>query len=128
MTVRAAGGVVIRTGTTGPEVLVVHRPRHDDWSLPKGKADPGEDPATTALREVEEETGWVAEITGDLGEVHYLDERGRPKTVAWFRMRPLHVSEHPTDDEVDEMRWLAPADAARLLTYATDRALLEDLG
>jgi 8-oxo-dGTP diphosphatase len=128
MTVRAAGGVVVRTGSTGPEVLVVHRPRHDDWSLPKGKADPGEDPATTALREVEEETGWVAEITGDLGEVHYLDDRGRPKTVAWFRMRPLHESEHPTDDEVDEMRWLAPADATRLLTYDTDRALLEDLG
>jgi len=127
MTVRAAGGVLVRDGAAGAEVLVVHRPRHDDWSLPKGKADPGEDPATTALREVEEETGWIAEITGDLGEVHYTDHRGRPKTVTWFRMRPVRTSERPTDDEVDEMRWLAPADARGLLTYDTDRALLEDL-
>ena len=127
MTVRAAGGVVVRDGDAGPEVLVVHRPRYDDWSLPKGKADPGEDPATTALREVEEETGWVAEITADLGEVHYTDHRGRPKVVAWVRMRPLRVSETPTDDEVDEMRWLAPAAARDLLSYDTDAALLEDL-
>jgi 8-oxo-dGTP pyrophosphatase MutT (NUDIX family) len=127
MTVRAAGGVLVRDGAEGAEVLVVHRPRHDDWSLPKGKADPGEDPATTALREVEEETGWIAEITGDLGEGHYTDHRGRPKTVTWFRMRPVRTSERPTDDEVDEMRWLAPADARGLLTYDTDRALLEDL-
>lgn len=127
MTVRAAGGVVVREGATGPEVLVVHRPRYDDWSLPKGKADPGEDPPTTALREVEEETGWIAEITADLGEVHYTDHQGRPKVVTWFRMRPLRVSDTPTDDEVDEMRWLDPAAARALLSYDTDAALLEDL-
>lgn len=127
MTVLAAGGVLVRDGADGPEVLVVHRPRHGDWSLPKGKTDPGEDAAETALREVEEETGWIAEITGDLGEVHYADHRGRPKTVTWFRMRPVRVSERATDDEVDEMRWLAPRAAVALLSYDTDRALLEDL-
>ena len=126
--IEAAGGVVTRPSAEGGvEVLVVHRPRYDDWSLPKGKADPGEDPPTTALREVEEETGWIAEITADLGEVHYTDHRGRPKTVAWFRMRPIADTGAPPDpDEVDEIRWLTPDAARALLTYPTDRGLIPD--
>ena len=125
--VRAAGGVVVRTGATGIEVLLVHRSRYDDWSLPKGKAEPGETDERTACREVTEETGWTVEITDTLPEVHYTDHRGRPKTVAWFRMRPIAETGAPPDpDEVDEIRWLAPDAARALLTYPTDRGLIPD--
>ena len=77
--VRAAGGVVVRTGATGIEVLLVHRSRYDDWSLPKGKAEPGETDERTACREVTEETGWTVEITDTLPEVHYTDHGVGPR-------------------------------------------------
>jgi len=117
--VRAAGGVVV--GSDG-RLGLVHRPRYDDWSLPKGKLFDGEDPLEGALREVEEETGfrWVAGPF--LDRVSYPDRHGRPKVVDYWLLQPVTGSFLP-NDEVDELRWLEHADAQRLLTYERDREL-----
>lgn len=118
--VRAAGGVVAREG----EILVVHRPRYDDWSFPKGKAEPDEADEDCALREVHEETGLRCALEDELASTHYLDAKGRPKRVRWWRMRVLEDDGFAPNDEVDELRWLEVAAAADLLTYPRDRALL----
>ncbi len=123
----AAGGVVVRPGAQGPEVLVVHRPRYDDWSFPKGKQDPGETDEETALREVAEETGLTCALGAYLGAVHYLDHRRRTKIVHYWRMEPIGDGTFAPDDEVDELRWCQPDDAVALLTYAHDRDLLARL-
>ncbi len=87
--VRAAGGVVLRDGAAGEtEVLLVHRPRYDDWSFPKGKCDPGESYEDCARREVEEETGITAALGEPLPDVHYRDQKDRPKLVRYWVMRP----------------------------------------
>jgi 8-oxo-dGTP diphosphatase len=118
--VRAAGGLVVRDG----EVLLVHRPRYDDWTFPKGKCDEGESDEACALREVEEETGLSCALLDEAGRTDYVDSKGRPKTVRWWRMQPVDGAFTPTD-EVDEIRWLAPEDAAALLSYDRDLQLLE---
>jgi 8-oxo-dGTP pyrophosphatase MutT (NUDIX family) len=121
--VRAAGGLVMRDGN----VLLVHRPRYDDWTFPKGKADPGESDEDCALREVEEETGYDCELLAEAGTTEYTDMRGRPKRVQWFFMRPVGASSFEPNDEVDELRWVPPSDAASLLSYGRDLHLLEEL-
>jgi 8-oxo-dGTP pyrophosphatase MutT (NUDIX family) len=121
--VRAAGGVVEQGG----RVLLVHRPRYGDWTFPKGKALPDETDEATALREVEEETGLRCELGDELPTTSYVDAKGRPKRVRYWRMRPLAGAFAP-HDEVDEIAWLSPADAAERLTYVRDQALLDALG
>ncbi len=123
MTVEAAGGLVVREAGELVELAVVHRPRYDDWSLPKGKLGPGEDWAAAALREVEEETGLRCELGEELGSVRYLDRKGRRKQVRWWRMRPLE-GEFVPGNEVDELRWLEPTAALELLDYEQDRELV----
>ena len=123
--VRAAGGVVTRPAPgDGIEVVVVHRPRYDDWSLPKGKLEPGESWEDGALREVEEETGLRCELGDELDPVSYTDRKGRPKRVRWWLMRALGGGFTP-GDEVDEMRWCPTAQALALLDYEHDRDLVE---
>jgi 8-oxo-dGTP diphosphatase len=124
--VRAAGGLVVRQRDGRPEVAVVHRPRYDDWSLPKGKLEPGESWADAALREVEEETGLRCELGAELPAAGYVDNRGRPKRVRWFSMRPLEGG-FVASDEVDELRWLAPQAAITLLDHDHDRLLVSSL-
>ena len=124
--VRAAGGVVVRERDGRREVAVVHRPKYDDWSLPKGKLDEGEDWEQAALREVEEETGHRCEIEEELEPDSYTDQKGRPKHVRWFRMRALDGS-FVSGDEVDELRWLEPREAGELLDYEHDRLLVRAL-
>jgi len=119
--IRAAGGVVLR----GRQVLVVHRARYDDWSLPKGKLEPGEDWAEAALREVLEETGFECELGEQLGVTTYA-AAGREKEVRWFRMTPTRDSGE-RDGEVDELRLLTVGAAIALLSYGRDRELLGTL-
>jgi 8-oxo-dGTP diphosphatase len=128
---------VTRPGAGGePEVLVVHRPRYDDWSLPKGKAEPGERDEDTALREVEEETGYHCILGSELPTVRYEDRRGRQKQVRFWHMtvssdRSLGKEEEAAfvpNDEVDERRWISPTAAATLLSYDADRRLVLSLG
>jgi len=121
--VRAAGGVVVRDGT----VLVVHRPRYDDWSLPKGKLEDGESWEEAALREVREETGVGGRLVRELDDDHYTDRKGRPKRVRWWLMQPVALDRREPDDEVDEVRWVPLVDARELLSYAHDRALVAGL-
>jgi 8-oxo-dGTP pyrophosphatase MutT (NUDIX family) len=120
--VRAAGGLVVRDG----DVLLVHRPKYDDWTFPKGKAENGETDEACALREVLEETGLVCELGREAGTTEYVDSKGRPKRVRWWVMQPVGGAFTPTE-EVDELRWATPADAAGLLSYERDRALLGEL-
>jgi 8-oxo-dGTP diphosphatase len=114
--VQAAGGVVLRDG----RVAVVHRPKYDDWSLPKGKLDPGESFEDAALREVEEETGLRCRLVRELPAVEY-EVRGRPKLVRYWAMEVEDETSFVPGDEVDEVRWLEPAEALALLSYDRDR-------
>jgi 8-oxo-dGTP diphosphatase len=132
--VRAAGGVVTRrssangAGESSLELLVVHRPRYDDWSLPKGKLEPGESDEEAARREVEEETGYQCTLGDELTTVRYIDRKGRDKQVRFWKMTVRKEGDWSPNEEVDERLWISPAVAATLLTYETDRELLRDLG
>jgi len=123
--IEAAGGVVLRGDDGDVEVLVVHRLRYDDWSLPKGKLDPGETPAQAAVREVEEETGVRAVVGEELPSVAYRTAAGL-KLVRWFRMQPLDgdPARRPADAEVDVAAWFPIDQALARLTYQHDRNLL----
>jgi 8-oxo-dGTP diphosphatase len=117
--IRAAGGIVVRDG----RVLLVHRPKYDDWTFPKGKAQDGESDEETALREVEEETGLRCELERELPSSTYTDSQGRPKTVRYWLMRPVEGEFAPTN-EVDDIAWLSPDEAERGLSYERDRVVL----
>ncbi len=125
--VRAAGGLVLRDGEGGRrEVALVHRPKYDDWSFPKGKLHQGETDEEAALREVEEETGLRCSMELELPSVRYRDAAGRDKVVRYWVMRPLMGAFEPTD-EVDDLRWVRVERAPDLLSYDHDRRLLEAL-
>jgi 8-oxo-dGTP pyrophosphatase MutT (NUDIX family) len=120
--VRAAGGLVHRDG----RVLLVHRPKYDDWTFPKGKAEDGEPDLDCAVREVREETGLRCTTERELPATEYVDAQGRPKRVRWWLMQPVEGEFTPTA-EVDEIRWEHPTSAASLLSYERDLALLQEL-
>lgn len=117
--VLAAGGVVVRNG----RVVLIHRPKYDDWSFPKGKLDPGESFEDAALREVEEETGLRCTLGRELPSTEYRDAKGRPKLVRYWEMKPVAGEFTPTN-EVDDLRWLEFARAAGVLSYEHDREVL----
>jgi 8-oxo-(d)GTP phosphatase len=127
--IEAAGGVVLTEAPVSMgalRVLIVHRPRYDDWSLPKGHVEVGEEPDEAALREVLEETGVRAELIAALGSTEHA-VGDRMKTVRWFLMRPADRavdggtwSGSPSDQEVDEARWCAIPEALSLLSYASE--------
>lgn len=121
----AAGGVLWRRKKSGRiEVLLVHRPKYDDWTLPKGKLDEGESAEEAAVREVEEETGFLVELGEELPSTQYHDRYGRPKHVRYWVMDITDGGFQP-NREVDEVRWLSVGEAEALLTYARDRGVLE---
>ena len=116
----AAGGCIFNHRG---EVLLVHRPRYDDWSFPKGKLDKGETLEECALREVFEETGFVCELGDFIGTVTYVDRKGREKEVHYWQMDILEGS-FQTNSEVDQIRWRSETVAMGLLSYPHDRELL----
>ncbi len=123
--IRAGGGLVFRFSPDGkPEVLVVHRPRYDDWSLPKGKNDPGETSRASAVREVWEETGHRCRVIIPVGRHEYPALNGW-KQVDYYAMTSWSFTGFEPGAEVDETRWI-PVSGAGLLTYAFDRRLVED--
>ncbi|HEV3400199.1 MAG TPA: NUDIX hydrolase [Acidimicrobiales bacterium] len=134
--VQAAGGVVWRrAGAGGVEVLLVHRPKYDDWSLPKGKLDPGETHEVAAVREVEEETGLRCRLGDELRTVEYTDHRGRPKVVRYWAMMPEGdlatdgslIDRFTPTEEIDEVRWVTRHDARDLVSYAHDAEVVDSL-
>jgi 8-oxo-dGTP diphosphatase len=119
----AAGAVVSRKG---PEVLLVHRPKYDDWSFPKGKLDPGEHATTAAVREVAEETGLHVRLGPPLPDQHYAVLAGS-KTVHYWAGRVVgddDVSSYRPNAEIDEVAWVPLSKAERVLTYRRDREIL----
>jgi 8-oxo-(d)GTP phosphatase len=121
--VRAAGGVVRRAGPDGEEVLLVHRPRYEDWTFPKGKAKSDEPDEATALREVEEETGFVCSLGQELPSTRYRDGQGRPKVVRYWTMRVERGAFRP-HREVDAIDWIRSGEAAGSLSYDRDHEVL----
>lgn len=121
--VHAAGGVIWRE-RPALEVVVVHRPRYEDWSFPKGKREPGETDQQCALREVAEEAGLVCDLGIELRPVHYRDRHGRAKQVRFWAMQ-MRAAAPSWDDEVDVVCWVSPVRAARLLSYERDVAVLD---
>lgn len=122
----AAGGVLRRRGPRGPLIAVVHRPKYDDWSLPKGKVEPGETLEQTALREVEEETFCRAVLARPAGSVAYADA-GRDKEVHYWLMDLIDESPFSPNAEIDRLLWVTPADALVLLHYHTERRIVTEL-
>lgn len=124
--IRAAGAVLYRlpAPSGGVEVALVHRPRHDDWSLPKGKVDDGETWPFTAVREIHEETGYRCRLGPLLGDVEYPLPEGHTKRVRYWAALALDGS-FVENDEVDELRWLPLDEAAGLVSYAEDRRTLK---
>ena len=125
--VRAAGVVAFRPGK---RVLLVHRPKYDDWSFPKGKLDPGEHATAAAVREVAEETGLHVRLCLPLPDQRYpLDSRPRTKRVHYWTGRVVgddDVSAYRPNDEIDDVRWVPVEEARTLLTYQRDRATLDE--
>ncbi len=122
--VEAAGGVVWKVDKDRVHVLLVHRPKYEDWSLPKGKLDPGESHEEAARREVEEETGYRCKLGSELKSISYRDARGRPKRVRYWEMT-VSKGEFAVNDEVDEIRWMSVGDAIDRLSYARDVPVLQ---
>jgi 8-oxo-dGTP diphosphatase len=120
----AAGGLVLRRDPNGGLLIaVVHRPDRADWSLPKGKLEPGESFEEAALREVHEETGYRCRLGSFIGHTEYQDRKDRHKVVAYFEMEAMSGIFRPSE-EVDDLRWLTRPEARLLLSYERDRELL----
>jgi 8-oxo-dGTP pyrophosphatase MutT (NUDIX family) len=122
--IRAAGAVLWRARAGGIETALVHRPRYDDWSFPKGKSMPGEHMLLTAVREVEEETGVRAALGRRLPTQGY-PVNGRPKRVEYWAARPVSAEPFTPGTEVDELAWLPLPGARERLSYPRDVALLD---
>ncbi len=120
----AAGGLVFRKHPDGYEVLIVHRPSYDDWSLPKGKINRKEPFEAAAIREVEEETGVRCRIISEVGTSEYQTPGGADKLVQFYAMRPVKIKDFKPNREVDEIAWLHPDRAVEILTYSFDRGLV----
>lgn len=121
--IRAAGVVLLRGTGDDAEVLIVHRPGRQDWSLPKGKIDPGEHVIAAAIRECDEETGFTPILQNPLSTLTY-SVQSRPKVVNYWRARVRSEEGFAPDDEIDEIRWIPAAAAAEHLTYPSDQGLV----
>ena len=121
--IQSAGGLVWRDAPQGRELLIIHRPKYDDWTLPKGKLEPGESWTQAALREVWEETGCTAEIKSFAGCICY-EYKGIPKIVLFWNMKALeHCQFHPTK-EVDRIQWMRVDELQKTLSYRDEKRLV----
>ncbi|HET9898042.1 MAG TPA: NUDIX domain-containing protein [Streptosporangiaceae bacterium] len=125
--IRAAGALAWRPGPSGPQLALVHRPKYDDWSYPKGKSEPGEHPLMTAIREVAEETGLRVVIGRSLRPSVY-EVGGRPKYVRYWVARVTGSAGFMPGHEVDQLDWADAAEVASRLSYQRDVALLDEFG
>ena len=126
--VRAAGCLVWRYGSREPEILMVHRPRWQDWSFPKGKLERGEGVPAAAIREVAEETGLSVKLGIPLPQQRYLVRGGIPKVVHYWSAKPpadANVGTYKPNREIDDVRWFKLAKARKLLEYEHDVDLLD---
>jgi 8-oxo-dGTP pyrophosphatase MutT (NUDIX family) len=121
--IQAAGGLIWRTTSDGKQLAIIHRPKHDDWTLPKGKLEPGESWKQAALREVREETGCEVEITDFAGCVCYT-QKVVPKIVLYWNMKLVAECHFQANKEVDQLRWLKIDEALTLLDYQGERELI----
>ncbi|HEY0636968.1 MAG TPA: NUDIX domain-containing protein [Pseudonocardiaceae bacterium] len=127
--IRAAGAVLWRPEGARTVLALVHRPRYDDWSLPKGKLEDGESAAAAAIREIEEETGFRARLGRRLGRASYVvrhpaARRTGPKVVDYWAARACGGA-FEAGDEVDDLRWVDVEDAADLVSHEVDRRIVE---
>ena len=122
--IQAAGGIVWKKEGQEKKLAVVHRHKHNDWSLPKGKVNPGESWKKAALREVLEETGCVAKLKKYAGSISYL-LNDKPKVVLFWHMDIEAMNLEKMNGEVDEVRWLTVAEASELLDYQDEIDLIQ---
>jgi 8-oxo-dGTP diphosphatase len=123
--ITAAGGLVFSMIDGQTRVLVIHRPRYDDWSFPKGKHDEGESDEVAALREIQEETNVSGRIVSRLADVVYTTPKDNLKRVTYFGVRAIGTPEFRPNSEVDRFEWLSKKQARKRLTYEHDRELLK---
>jgi 8-oxo-(d)GTP phosphatase len=123
--IRAAGAVVWRPGPVGAQIVLVHRPRYDDWTFPKGKSEPGEHSLLTAIREVSEETGLRVVLGRRLACSEY-EVAGRPKRVSYWAASCAESAGFVAGHEVDEVAWLELPRVAGRLSYDRDRVVLDE--
>lgn len=125
--IRAAGALLWRENSQLEiEIALIHRPRYGDWSLPKGKVDDGETTLQCAYREVFEETGVKAQFTRELGSVEYQESGESKRVKYWAAKAPLSSQQFIVNEEVDEIRWLTPADATTLASHDSDKSIIEN--
>lgn len=131
MTIYAAGVICWREQKSRLEVLLVNRTQYDDWSFPKGKQDPGEELAETAVREMFEETGISLRLGRKLPSVNYKVSTGEKKIVEYWSSKLKTKAWKKTDfspnEEIAKLKWLSVEDAAEKLTYPHDRELLQEV-
>jgi 8-oxo-dGTP pyrophosphatase MutT (NUDIX family) len=121
--IEAAGGLLWRQTSTGHQIALIHRQRYNDWTLPKGKRNPGETWQQTALREVHEETGCVAELGAFAGSQSY-SLAGTPKVILYWHMRVIEDQGFTPNQEVDQIAWTSLENARQVMSYPAEIALL----
>ena len=122
--IQAAGGILWKKDGGEKKIAIVHRHKHDDWSLPKGKVDKGETWKKTALREVLEETGFEAKVKKYAGSISYLLE-GKPKVVLFWHMKIKSEKKNKMNGEVDQVRWVTVEEAEKLLDYPEELTVIK---
>lgn len=122
--IQAAGGLVWRNANGEKELAIIHRPKHDDWTLPKGKLEPGESWKEAALREVLEETVCQVEIENFAGCICYTP-KDIPKIVLYWNMKLIDEGNFKPNKEVDQIRWLKVDEALAILGYQSERELIK---